>query len=164
MRGLSNDFGISFEEIYLAALESLIKAVKTYDESKKFRFYSYWKGVAIKSIFSYIQLNSYKAGAKAFAGAFSFDEYVNNQEGMTYGEIVGANDEKMSRDILISESSKKIEEFYNTLSPLNKKVFLLLLRDFDREEMAIVLGYDKRSLYNRITLLRKKFENFLKKK
>ena len=164
MRGLSNDFGISFEEIYLAAFESLIKAVKTYDDSKKFRFYSYWKGVAIKSIFAYIQLNSYKAGAKAFAGAFSFDEYVGNQEGLTYGEIVGLNDEKMSRDIIISESSKKIEEFYKTLSPYNKRLFLLLLRDFDRDEMTIVMGTNKHALYNRITALRKKFENFLKKK
>ena len=164
MRGLSNDFGISFEEIYLAALESITKAVKTYDEQKKFRFYSYWKGVAVKSIFAYIQLNSYKAGAKAFVGAFSFDEYVGNQDGVTYGEIVGLDDERMSRDIIISESSKKIEEFYKSLSPSNKKVFVLLLRDFDREEMAIVLGYDKKILYNRIATLRKKFENFLKKK
>ena len=164
MRGLSNDFGISFEEIYLAALESITKAVKTYDDQKKFRFYSYWKGVAVKSIFAYIQLNSYKAGAKAFVGAFSFDEYVTDEKGLTYGEIVGLNDEKMSRDIIINESSKKIEEFYETLNPENKKVFVLLLRDFDREEMAIVLGYDKGALYNRITSLRKKFENFLKKK
>lgn len=163
MGGLSIAFGITFEELYQAAFSSVVKALLSYDPSKQVEFYPYWKGTAVKSMFNYVHQNSYMDGARGFVGSFSLDERMENGSSFTYSDVIGFDDQAIGRELIINENRTIIKDFYKTLSDTNKRIFVLLLRDFDRDEMAIALNLKKTDVYNRIATLRKKFSEFLNK-
>ena len=154
--------GISCEEIYQVCLSAVFSAANSYDKTKNTQFYSYWKGIALRNVFAYVQENSYKFKGKVFAGDVSLDEEVyGGEKANTYGDILGLNDDKMSSTLIMEENKEIIKSFNKTLPKDEKKIFHLLLEDFDRDEIAVALNLEKAKLYNKVTRIRKKFLKYL---
>ena len=87
--------GISMDEFYAVAFSKVHDALMRIDEITT-NFYIYWKTMAKHAIYDYVRENSYELGAKSFAGLSLDRVCYDDNDIVTFNDIVGESEEKNS--------------------------------------------------------------------
>lgn len=92
--------GISVDEFYAVAFSKIHDALRK-QEGITSNLYIYWKTMVKNAIYDYVKHNSYESGAKAFAGLSLDGMCYEDNEVITFNDIVGEQEENISlTDIL----------------------------------------------------------------
>ena len=153
------DSGISEDELYAVAFSKVHESLTKFDEIEKV-FYVYWKTVARNAIYDYVRKNSYKFGAKEFAGV-SFDDYrYSNNYSLYFSDVIGQDesDEEM-RKFLEPYIEGNIELLTNEEKLVAK---LKLFDDYSRKEIQDVTGLKMSRVNYLLSSATKKLQQLLK--
>lgn len=138
--------GIPFEVLENVALNAVIIAIKNYEEQGK-TFFSYWYSIAKREAQDYIRHNSYTVKSPGFVG-ISMDSTVdssNNDTGMI-ADSIGEIDNNLDVNLLLREFLKVIKADRN-LRRLEKEVFYLYLKGYQKEEIIKMCHCSKATYY-----------------
>ena len=151
--------GISEDEFYALAFSKVHEALARYESIEK-HFYIYWKTVVKNAVYDYIRDNSYQFGAKALAG-ISFDDlcYENNDT-LSFYDVIGENDRLNQLGEFVKEYLKRDDI---DLSEDEKLVAdLLFLKGYSRSELGDLLGWKKGKVHYVAKMVTEKFQRLLK--
>ena len=123
---IHKDNGITFDDIYSRAFESIDIACKHFDEKISSSFYSYWRTIAIHEIEDMLVEESYSGRAKTFYG-ISLDANILDDES-TYSELYGVHEPFESDEDVKSRFREIINNPLNGFRK-NEKTILLSLID-----------------------------------
>ena len=135
---LNPHYGITAEEYFTCAFESVEIAVQKYDKQKGKALYPYWKTIAANNIFELIEAQSYYRGAKAFAG-ISLDE-ADDEESLLNEERYGFEEPPQTTKGVFDEMFSIIFNPKNEFTPREQQILMCLLDGYTKEETASVLG------------------------
>lgn len=127
--------GVSFDDIYSYAFESIDIALNHFDPEVSESFYSYWRTIAAHEIEDMLKAETYSGEAKAFYGV-SLDSIAYGDQ--CYSEIIG-----------VSESYESDEEVLIRF----KKLFRNPKNKFSKAEQIILSGLAEGKSH---TVIRKK--------
>ena len=91
--------GISVDEFYAVAFSKVHDALLKQNEITS-NFYIYWKTMVKNAIFDYVRDNSYESGARSFAGLSLDGACYDDNEVITFNDIVGEEDNNSLQDTL----------------------------------------------------------------
>ena len=113
--------GISVDEFYAVAFSKVHDALLK-QEGITSNFYIYWKTMAKNAIYDYVRDNSYESGAKSFAGLSLDGTCYEDNEVITFNDIVGEKEDNSLQETLdtyvygegelLSDEEKLIAELY----------------------------------------------------
>jgi len=150
------DTGISLEDIQTVAFEALLTAYDKFGGANGASFYNFWKNIAIKQISSYMESNSYSYKAMMFRGKYSFDQHVPSTT-VKYEEVLGENDVYLSTMPERIDQMEIMVKFLESLTPMEKEIYDLLVKGYSREEMAKTLNIPIKTVYSRIKRIKQKY-------
>lgn len=137
------------EDLHSIGIIGLIKAVKSYDVEKGFKFSTY----ATRVIRNEILMSLRK---KTVEIAFSIDDTVNikNGESVPFADII-SDGTIFEDDVLIRT---EIHEILKKLSNRNQKIFIMVLQGKTQCEIAAVTGLSQSYISRIIKGVRRKYE------
>lgn len=123
---LPSGHGITFDEFYSVALESLYFSMKKYKGEMKVSFYTYLMNTINKELIRYFMKNSIHNSPNV-----SFDQ-ISKEEGLTIDELIGSDDEKIKQIFINNEIRESIDDGklnHTDLSnkEMNERIHLLML-------------------------------------
>lgn len=127
IHSIPNDSGVSFDELYSVALESLFYSMKGYDEDKNITFYTYSMNTIQKELMRYfVKCMEYYSKSN-----ISLDS-ISKDEGLLYDELIGNEDEKIKQIFINSEINETINEGEFDIDEFKKKdvderIYILML-------------------------------------
>ena len=132
--------GISEDEFYAVAFSKTHEVLSKYDNIDKC-FYVYWRAIVKNSVYDYVRDNSYQSGARIYAGISLDDTRYENNETLSFNDIIGEN-ERIDR---IHEFLKEYLENDHTEFTKEEKMIidLLFFKGYTRMEIVGLLGYKK---------------------
>lgn len=136
--------GISAEEYFTCAFESVVIAVQKYSKDKGKALYPYWKTIVNNNIVELVRHQSYLCGAKAFAG-ISLDD--RDEDSLANEERYGFEEPHQTTYGLFEEMFSIIFDPKNCFTPREQQILMCLLDGYTLEEIISVLGIHK-STYN----------------
>ncbi len=120
---IHKDNGVTFDDIYSRAFESIDIACKHFNENKSVSFYTYWRTIAIHEIEDMLVEETYSGRAKAFYG-ISLDAPMVGGDS-TYSELYGVREP--------IETDEEVKERY-------KSIITNAQNGFSESEKCILLG------------------------
>ena len=123
---LPSGHGITFDEFYSVALESLYYSMKKYKSEQKVSFYTYLMNTINKELIRYFMRNSLHNSPN-----ISFDQ-ISKEEGLSIEELIGSEDEKIKQIFLNDEIRECIDDGnLNSIdlknSEMNERIYLLMM-------------------------------------
>lgn len=148
--------GVSMEEFEADGLIAFEEAYNRYTTGCG-SFYPYWKQVASRLMIRDIHQDSYKYGARAFNGPFSFDESVKNNPTLLMGDVIGMED----REIKNFENRDRLQKLNDGIkqtkfTPMQKEVLKLFLQEYKISEIATILNIPYKRAYSLLTTVKHK--------
>lgn len=151
--------GISVDEFYAVAFSKVHDALKKQEDITS-NFYIYWKTMVKNAIYDYVKHNSYESGAKAFAGLSLDGMCYDDNEVITFNDIVGENEKSSSLmdilnsyvygdEILLSDEEKLIAELY-------------IIKDSSIQEIMDITHLSRSRVNYLIKTTKKKIQKLLK--
>ncbi|MCD8204960.1 MAG: hypothetical protein LUC16_03955 [Coprobacillus sp.] len=132
--------GITYEELYAAAIRSFYVATSQYIPGPTTNLYSYWKTIANRTLSAYIRDNSYEEKARAFDPTNSLDKIIETDSGiMLMSEVVGEEDPKIKNDNLIDDLAELREGGVN-FREIENDIIKLLIYGYKFSEICELLG------------------------
>lgn len=122
---IHKDNGITFDDIYSRAFESIDTACKHFDEKISSSFYSYWRTIAIHEIEDMLLEESYSGRAKAFYG-ISLDAKILDDE-TTYSEVYGVHEPLESDEEVRTRFKEIITDPKNGFKKTERTILLSLI-------------------------------------
>ena len=137
------------EDLYSIGIIGLIKAVKSYDVERGFKFSTY----ATRVIRNEILMSLRK---KTVESAFSLDDTVNikNGERIPFSDII-SDGTTFENDVLIRT---QIHEILKKLPNRNQKIFIMTLQGKTQREIAAVTGLSQSYISRIIKGVLRKYE------
>ncbi len=145
--------GVDIDDIIQEGCMGLDEAIKNYSQDEDALFYTFAMICIERQIANFIRkVTSTKD--RILNEAIVIDEVMEN--------II--SDDTNIESSLASEDYKilLINKVRTTLTPFEKKVLDLKIRDYSLDEMAKALNRDKKAIYNAIQRVKIKFRNFNK--
>lgn len=96
--------GITFDEFYSLAIESLYLSMKHYDDHRKVSFYTYAMNTINKELIRYFVKNSVHDSPN-----LSFSQ-LSKEEGLAFEELFGYEDEKIKKVFVNNEIRESIND------------------------------------------------------
>ena len=157
--------GFAFEDIYIVALNAVMIAIQNFHPEKGSFFFSYWKEVATREVYKFIQANSYYGDARVFGLSISLDEIIGDDENSaTYGEVLASKDYYSHQDINLDDTSYQISEIASKeFTSLERQILYLHIIGYLPKEIAKKLNIDIESVYKAIRRVKRVIKKKLNK-
>lgn len=156
-----NIIGVEVSDLYQEGLIGLLNAIHTYDEHKDVLFYTY-AGTCIRtSIVSAIR-KTFRQKDRILNNSYSLDKIFDESENNLY-EVI--KDEKNEPNSLLINKENEIELLEKIRSKLSKselEIFNLKFNGHKNEEIATIIGKDKKYVENTIFRINKKCKEIIK--
>lgn len=158
---IATSFGIEEKDLVQEGLIGLTKAIETYNIDKEVLFYTYATHCIESSIKTALKIASRKKNI-SLNNSVSLDEMYES-ETSNINEILRDETSDPSLQILSKEELKElIDKVIELLAPFETEVFNLRMKGYSNEEVASILGKDKRSIENTISRIRSKCKGIKK--
>ncbi len=120
-------------------------------------FYPYWKQISTHLMLRDLHQRSYKYGARAFKGPFSFDESVKNNPSLLMGEVIGLEDPQI-KNFEYRDRLEKLNDGINQtkFTPIQKEVLKLFLQEYKVSEIATILNITYKRAYSLLSTVKRK--------
>ncbi|MGM9877595.1 MAG: sigma-70 family RNA polymerase sigma factor [Bacilli bacterium] len=156
-----NIIGVEVADLYQEGLIGLIHAIKTYNESKEVKFYTYACACIKTSIMSSIR-QTFRQKSRILNNSYSLDKLIE-QTGNSFYDIFRDDSQDPTKVLLENEeSSNLIKEIKNRLSKNENIVFELKLKGLNNKEITELIDKDKKYVENVMFRINRKYKDMLK--
>lgn len=149
--------GIDTSDLYQEGLLGLLNAIDYYDANKDILFYTY-ACVCIKSSIISELRRTFRIKNKLFNESYSIENITNNYTMLSEFFVTTDNDPD---NILLKEENEKeiISKVKSLLNKNETEVFELKLYGLNNQEIASLIGKDKKSVENTLFRIKSKYKN-----
>lgn len=138
--------GITLDEYYAVALESIHVAAKKFDHKHGNKFTSFYRVVAENDLRRYDAENSYIRKGKVFAGITSFN-VVEKGEKKKVCEELGDVDPLVKGQLNMSDMLVSFNKVFNKMSKKEKDIYTLFLKGYEVKQIVEILKIPTSTVY-----------------
>ena len=156
-----NIIGVEVADLYQEGLIGLMHAINTFDKEKNVSFYTYANACIKTSIISAMR-QTFRMKNRILNNSYSLDMLIEDTNSSLYDLCEDESNEP--NNVLINKEEK--EELLNNIkSKLSKNelvIFELKLKGLKNDEIAELLGKDKKRIENAMSRIKKKYKKLFK--
>jgi RNA polymerase sporulation-specific sigma factor len=156
-----NIIGVEVADLYQEGLIGLMHAINTFDKEKNVSFYTYANACIKTSIISAMR-QTFRMKNRILNNSYSLDMLIEDTNSSLYDLCEDESNEP--NNVLINKEEK--EELLNNIkSKLSKNelvIFELKLKGLKNDEIAELLGKDKKRIENAMSRIKKKYKELFK--
>ena len=156
-----NIIGVEVADLYQEGLIGLMHAINTFDKEKNVSFYTYANACIKTSIISAMR-QTFRMKNRILNNSYSLDMLIEDTNSSLYDLCEDESNEP--NNVLINKEEK--EELLNNIkSKLSKNelvIFELKLKGLKNDEIAELLGKDKKRIENAMSIIKKKYKELFK--
>jgi RNA polymerase sporulation-specific sigma factor len=156
-----NIIGVEVADLYQEGLIGLMHAINTFDKEKNVSFYTYANACIKTSIISAMR-QTFRMKNRILNNSYSLDMLIEDNNSSLYDLCEDESNEP--NNVLINKEEK--EELLNNIkSKLSKNelvIFELKLKGLKNDEIAELLGKDKKRIENAMSRIKKKYKELFK--
>lgn len=151
--------GYAFDDLVSIALYSVVIALKYYDIETGNQFYPYWKEIAKKEIYDFINKNSYSGEARIFSNYLPLSDACAPEGHISFEELVPSNDGyTLSEFISYDETSNRISEIAKTFSETDRKILYMLIIGCEIKDIKDRLNISASKIYQSLRRIKRKIK------
>ncbi len=157
-----NVLGIEKSDLYQEGLLGLFKAIKTYNENRDNKFYTYAITCIKKNMIGAVK-KTFEKKYRILNNSYSLDNIINDSDS-NYYEIFKDESNEPNKLIINKEIENEIiEKLKRNLSKNELLIFNLKLLGINNKEISKLLGKDKKYIENALFRISKKYRNYFNK-
>lgn len=157
-----NVIGIEKSDLYQEGLLGLFSAIKTYNQDRDSKFYTYAITCIKKNMIGAIK-NTFLKKYRILNNSYSLDNILKDSD-TNYYDIFKDETNEPNKVIIDKETENEmIEKLEKSLSKKELEIFKLKLLGIKNEEIAKLINKDKKYVENKLFRISKKYKEYFDK-